>query len=389
MEHRESLVDIVTSKLLTNKKDREAGKHIAIPTPFPRMAKFFPGIQQGRYGIITASSKIGKTKITDFLFLYYPFLFSTFTNTNIKVKIHYFSLEMSKEDKIKEALSFFLYFFKGRRLSADMLDSLYEDYILGDDVVSDILDISGLIKEFEKCVTFYDNIGNPFGIYKVIRDYAQSHGHYIDNKGNVMDLEKLKQNEAEQLKIFRYIPDDPDEYNIVIIDHASLVTPEKEDEKAGNPLHGAMGRLSNRYLMRMRDRWKYIPILVQQQAQSQEGIENMKLGQLRPTHNGLADNKLLGRDVDFMIGLFSPARYNISDHMGYDIRQLKDNHRELLIILNRRGNSVSTQLYFDGAVNYFRELPEASQMNAEIYSAIKQNIVLREIHGITPECLIK
>ena len=387
MEYRESLVDIVRASLLKNKADREAGKQISIPNPFPRMAKFFPGIQKGRYFNITANSKIGKTQITDFLFLYYPFLLKEFSNTNIKPKVHYFSLEMSKEDKIKQAMAFFIYFFKGKRLSSDKLDSLFDDYILGNDVVNDLDDIDPILRRFQDYVTFYDNIANPFGIYKQMRDYANSHGHYVDKDGNVLSLEKIKSDEKEQLKIFRYIPDDEDEYNIVIIDHASLITPEKEDEKAKNPLHNAMSRLSNKYLMRMRDRWKYIPVLVQQQAQAQEGVENMKLGQLRPSHNGLADNKLLGRDCDVMMGLFAPARYNITEHLGYDIRKLGDNHRELLIILNRRGNAVATQLYFDGAVNYFRELPEASMMTAETYDNIKKNNVIREIYGIKPELI--
>jgi replicative DNA helicase len=87
LEYRQSLVSIVKEKLLKNKQDREMGKHICIPTPFPRMAEFFPGIQKGRYGIITANSKIGKTQITDFLFLYYPFLLQKFTNTNLRPKV--------------------------------------------------------------------------------------------------------------------------------------------------------------------------------------------------------------------------------------------------------------------------------------------------------------
>ena len=41
------------------------------------------------------------------MFLYGPYRFVTETDTNIKVKVFYFSLEMSKDDKIKEALSYF------------------------------------------------------------------------------------------------------------------------------------------------------------------------------------------------------------------------------------------------------------------------------------------
>lgn len=266
MEYRQSLVSIVKEKLLKNKQDREMGKHICIPTPFPRMAEFFPGIQKGRYGIITANSKIGKTQITDFLFLYYPFLLQKFTNTNLRPKVKYFSLEMSKEDKMKQALSFFLYFFKGLRLSSDKLDSLYDNYILEDSVVKAIEELEPLMREFEQYVTFIDNIANPFGIYKYVRDYANTTGHYIDSLGNKLDTNKLLTDEKEQFKIFRYIPDNEDEYVIIVIDHASLISPEEGDKKMANPLHSAVSRLSSDYLLKIRDRWKYIPILVQQQA---------------------------------------------------------------------------------------------------------------------------
>ena len=56
--------------------------------------------------------------------------------------------------------------------------------------------------------------------------------------------------------------------------------------------------------------------------------------------------------------MFSPYKYELQNHLGYDITKLKDNIRFLEVLINRDGpqNGVIA-LYFDGAVNYFREMP--------------------------------
>jgi hypothetical protein len=48
----------------TNKFLREQGRDINIPIPFPRMGRYLPGIQKGRYYIVTANSKVSPIKLT-------------------------------------------------------------------------------------------------------------------------------------------------------------------------------------------------------------------------------------------------------------------------------------------------------------------------------------
>ena len=132
---------------------------------------------------------------------------------------------------------------------------------------------------------------------------------------------------------------------------------------------------SSNYLMSVRDRWKFIPVLVAQQAASQESVENTKADKLRPSADGIGIAKNIQQDCDTLVGLFSPARHRKMSWEGYDISQLRDRHRELSIILNRRGNSAVTQLYFNGAANYFKELPLTSQMTQGIYDIISKDQV--------------
>jgi len=370
-ESMSELFDSVFNQILENKSLREQGKDICIPFPFPRFSAEIPGIQKGRYYIVTANSKVGKTQICDFLFMYGPYSFTKNNNTNIKIRIIYFTLEMSKEDKVKQAISHFLFILKGIRIHPDKMDSIFKNYILEDPLVQAIEEIKPYVSDFLSRVTFIDHTRNPYGIYKAVREYAHAHGHYIDKEGTTLNTEWIESGFNEEgKKIFQYVPNDPDEFVIVITDHVSLLTPEKE-----GTLHEAIGKLSSNYSLHIRDRWKYIVVNVQQQAAAQEGVENAAANMIRPSANGLGDNKLTGRDCDMMLGLFAPIRFRRAEWEGYDIKRLRDAYRELSVILNRRGSAVLTDVYFDGCVNYFAELPTSNKMTPEMYKAVEERRV--------------
>lgn len=343
----------VVEELKSNKKIRLEGKDIAIPwLNLPKLSTVIPGVQKGRYIIVTANSKVGKTQIADYLFLYEPlnYIFSEANKGNLKLKIFYFSLEMSKEDKILQMISNKIYNDKQYIVSTDNLRSYFNGYILEDRVEKLIDEYKDYFTKVEEVVTFIDKIRNPFGIYKEIRDYARNNGKFFLNNGVEVDIEKTGLYDY-------YIPNDPNEQVIVITDHISLLTPEK-----GEDLHAAMGRYSSDYCLKMRDNFKYTVVNIQQQSASSEAKKFNLMGgkliidSLRPSADDLGDNKLTGRDADLLIGLFAPNRYKIKTYEGYDITQLKDNYRELSIIFNRRGSSTNLDLYFEGAANYFREL---------------------------------
>ena len=183
----------------------------------------------------------------------------------------------------------------------------------------------------------------------MVRKYALANGkiHYREiNTGN----------EIIQVEDY-YEPNDPEEYVIIMIDHIGLISAEKRNNVQLS-LHESITVLSSDYLIKLRNRFGYIPVVIQQQAQSQESIENKKANRLKPTLDGLGDNKLTQRDADIILGLFSPYRHEIPEYLGYDVKLFKDNIRFLEIIGGRDGGGGTVcPLYFDGAVNYFKELP--------------------------------
>ena len=82
------------------------------------------------------------------------------------------------------------------------------------------------------------------------------------------------------------------------------------------------------------------------------------MGKLKPSVADLGDSKVLARDCDVMLGIFSPFQQELQSYLGYDISKMRDNARFVEVIISRSGGAGSiVPLAFDGCTNYFRELP--------------------------------
>lgn len=53
-----ALYNRVLTELKTNKQLRESNQEIAIPFPFKRFSEYIPGIQKGRYYLLSANQKV-------------------------------------------------------------------------------------------------------------------------------------------------------------------------------------------------------------------------------------------------------------------------------------------------------------------------------------------
>lgn len=348
-ENKKTLYDRVYEQIV-NRRDRLLKGNInCIPWGFPRFEEENPGIEQGKYYLISANSKVGKTQIADWLFLYNTIQQVLENNLKIKLKIFYFSLEMTKEEKMLSAFANILYIKEGLRIAPKDLKSTKADRILSEDVLLIIEKYKPYFEKIEEIVEFIDDVRHPFGIYNLVREYALANGtvHYreINIDGKITKVEDY------------YEPNNPDEYVMIMIDHISLISPEKRNG-VQLTLHESISVLSSDYLIKLRNRFNYIPVVIQQQSAAQESVDNKKANKLKPSLDGLADNKLTGRDANVILGLFSPFRHEIPEYMGYDVVFFKDNIRFLEIMGGREGGAgVTCPLYFDGAVNYFKELP--------------------------------
>lgn len=349
------LFNRVISNIKERKSKVENGGINGIPTPFERFRSEFPVIEQKSIIQITANTKIGKSQITDFLLLYTTFFFAFDHPDKIRLKIFYFSLEMSKEQKELQLMSHLLWVLsKGKyRISPRDLRSVDERNSLSQDII-DILEseqYAAYFKFFEEHVEIIDSIRNPFGIFKFMREYAKANG--IQHTKDIPIIDKETGESVITTVDDYYEANDPDEYVLCIIDHMALMNAEKN-----GTIRDAMIKFSSDYAITLRNKYRYIIGEVIQQAMSQESNDNMKLGKLKPTLDGFGEAKIIARDADLILGLFSPFRHNIRDYEGYNIEKFRDNIRFMEIIAGREGGGGNVcPLYFDGAVNFFKELP--------------------------------
>ena len=346
----------VTERTLNLIKERRQnlldGNINSISSPFKRFSNDFLGIEQGKYYIVTASTKGGKTQLSSYLFFFYPLLYAYNHPDKVKLKIFYYPLEETPETVIERFMSYLLYTLSNKtiRISPQNLRSTNENEPLPDEIIKllESEQYKNILNYFLECVHFYTDT-NPTGIYNSCKGFIQSRGETIYK--NI----PIKDNFTGEIKIvngFDYFkPHKENEYNLIYIDHISLISTEKQMD-----LRESINKLSE-YLVLLRNRYGFTPIVIQQQAFN-ETIDAFKIGKLKPTVTGLSDSKYVARDANLVLSLFTPYNYELREYMGYDITKFRKNITFLEVLVNRNGESNNVApLYVDGAVTYFNELP--------------------------------
>lgn len=351
-------MNLIETTLENLKKRRQKildGGINCIPSPFVRFRSEFPGVEQSLYCIVSSFTKGAKSQFSSFVFVYNTLLYAYYhPETNVKVKILYFPLEETPERIIERFMSYLLYTLsKGKiRISPKDLRSTLDacpEEILS---ILETEEYQNLLKYFEDNVIFNTEDCNPTGIYYSCKRYAEANGtvHY---KKSVYKDEFGILHETD--KAFDYYePNNQNEYRIVVIDTMNLLDSEKGMNKKQT-----IDKMSEYCAKYLRNRYGFTVVAIQQQSTENESVDSIRSSNIRPSKAGLADSKYSANDADIMIGLFSPAKFNLPQYMGYDITKFKDNIRFAEIVTNRNGEMGGIiALYFDGAVCTFRELPK-------------------------------
>lgn len=353
-----SLTDRILETLDNRRKRILEGDINCIPSPFRRLSNSFPGIEQDKYYLVSGSTKSAKTQITNYLFVYTPILYAYEHPEQLRVKIFYFPLEETPENITLRFMSYLLYTLSGKQIRISPMDlkSTNSDKILDEEILNILRS-----DEYQKILKFYeDNVlfmsdRNPTGIYKTIKDYADKNGIIHRKKVKITNKETGNTEEVEAFDY--YEPHDKKEYVIVITDHVSLLNQEK-----GMNLRETINKYSE-YMMIARNNYHYIPVCVHQQSTETTNLEAFKSNKIRPTMAGLSDSKYTAKDCSVMFGITNPFAFELPEYLGYDISKLRSHARFLEIVLNREGESNDiAPLYFDGATNYFAELPPSKDL---------------------------
>ena len=360
----------IYDKLVVNKQNHDSGYYNCIPfMGMERLEMYLPGIEQSTYYLLAAASGVGKSKLARYLFIHNPIVFlENNPNSGIELDILYFSLEESKEKIILAEISKYLYSKYNLVISIKQLASVGRYNVISSEDLAKVRLAEAHVRKFLDRVTIYDNVRNATGIYKTVRNFAMTVGTYYDKDGKPLTPEEVMQVTGgigeTYKKVAGYRLHNPKHYVIVMTDHLGLLQPE-----SGETLWQTMGKMSSNYNLHFRDKFGFIPVVVQQLAADKERVDSNFQGKtiedkLEPTLDSLGDNKTIARDVNVALGLFDPARYKIDNHNGYDITRLKDRYRSMNIMKSRDGiANKKLPLFFNGAVDFFKEMPRTDNID--------------------------
>ena len=349
-----STTSSVIDKLEERRKHAMRGVVNCIPFPFERFRTEVPGIEQEQYVIITASTKVGKSQLANYLYLYNVLDYCFDHPDRCSCHIIYFALEESKQRIIERYMSHLLYKLDGHRIAPVDLRSTSIDYPVDPEIIQLLKSekYQERFRFFEQCVEFDTENTNPTGILRTCEAYAKSVGTY---KSNTITSNS---DWTKEVEVFDdYIQNDPNHYKIVIIDHISLV-----DKEQGFGKKETIDKVSEYFVKYLRNRYKYTCVVIQQQAAEAEGLEALKQKRIVPSNSTGGDSKYTFRDCNLALGLFDPSRLGFAtwpQKDGYDIATgLKNYARFMNVIANRDGEIGGIcPLFFDGAVCDFEELP--------------------------------
>lgn len=366
-----SLKDRVLGNLKRRKEKLLNGGINSIPSPFVRFSDDFIGIEQGSYYLISSTTKGAKTQFASFVFVFNALLYAYNNPNKVRLKIFYYPLEETPEDIMTRFMSFLLYTLSNGKIRIAPVDlKSTKNHKPVDDEILELLnteEYSKIIQFFEDTIIFSSST-NPTGVYTECKRYAEEHGTVYKRKQKIKDEFT---GETKEIDVFdHYEQNDPDEYRIIFYDHVSLTSTEK-----GLTLKQSIDKLSE-YFVILRNRYRFSPVVIQQQAFAGESLDAFRENKLRPTIANLGDSKYCARDCNVALGLFSPFKYELPEYQHYDITKLKDNVRFLEVLVNRGGSPGGlVALYFDGAVNYFNELPRPEEKEAlkQIYDFLVES----------------
>lgn len=191
------------------------GKVNCIPSPFNSFRYDFPGVELGTYYLISGGAKASKSKITNFLFLYNTVMYAYEHPELVRLKIFYALLEEKAENITGKFICYLLYkLSKGKiRIDIKTFKSVDSDRVLAPEVLEllNTLEYQSILNFYEDHVIFIPD-RNPTGIYSTVEKYAKDNGTIHKKKVEGYDKEVFDY----------YVPNDPDEYVLCIIDHIGL-----------------------------------------------------------------------------------------------------------------------------------------------------------------------
>ena len=338
------------------------GKFQGLKNGFSRINKYIFGIQRSCYYLIGALSGGGKSTLVDFMLLN---AIQDAEAKGIPLNVFYYSFEIDEISKKANWLSVLIYQKYNRIIEPEKIKGL-GDFRLDKDeqqIVND--ELINLEKLWSKINWCWQSI-NPTGIRNDLWKFMSSRGSFEKS----IYFDEITNSNKE--KIDKFIPNNPEEYNIVVVDHLYLMKTEKRDGQMFS-FKANIDKWSE-YCVSMRNLFGMTFMNIQQFNQGLSSIERAKFKgiDIAPQQSDFKDTTNPYQDCDIAIGLMNCHKMDMETCLGYNINvpgaswNLKDRFRLMKIIKNRLSrDNIAIGLLFQAEAGQFSELPQSKDLKQE------------------------
>jgi replicative DNA helicase len=331
------------------------GKYEGLYNGFERINEYIFGVQRKCITLIGGQSGCFKTTMLDFIVLN---ALMDAEKKGITLNVHYYSFEIDRLTKKCNWISVQIYLIYGVIVPPEKIKGFGKNRLTKEEQEL-VNSVSPEVNRLFNKINFTFKSENPTGIYKTIWNFMEKRGtftyeHYTDDEGE------------EKKKVKKYTLNDPDEYNLGVIDHLYLTKKEKKFTTKDN-----IDKLSE-YQVELRNLFGFSWINLQQFNQGLSAVERQKFKgvDISPAQGDFKDTTNPYQDADVVIGLMNPYKLDLDTCLGYDVKKLRSNFIMFKVIKNRlAGDNIAFGLYANPKSGSFTELPK--DMNTADYQKYK------------------
>lgn len=340
----------VVDNLYTVIDNGRKGLNKGLSTGLTKLDRITGGVQKGVYTTIFGLSGTGKTNL-----LIYSYIYRILKdNPDKNITIIEYSLEVSAEIIFAKLLS--LYIEEVFHKKIPFTELLSKSLILSDERFKYVLEAKSWLKSIEPKLIIFDKGLTAKRLYSSIMPILLEKG------------KKEKQGDREV-----YIPNDPEQLILVLVDHMSIVLPEN-----GRTLKQEMDLISQ-YLLTLRNKYQISPVVLMQQNREASSTERRKMELTEPDQNSVRDSSSIVQDCEILLAIYSPIKDKLKHYRGYNVigeDGFGDVLKSIIVLKNRYGISDKViPVAFMGSIGKFEELPAPEEItNIEYYQNINKEI---------------
>mgnify|MGYP003575072694 CR=1 FL=1 len=346
-------LDIDNKKAMYHVDRGMKGLNRGLGNGLAKINRYLYGTHRGRYYLIGADSGVGKTTLTDFMYVYN--LFKACEELSIPLDILYFSFEISVIMKKGRWISM-LYFLKyGETIPTDLVYGWTADpsRVMTADQYAKVKVISEEVERIFSKIRFVETSVTPYRMFDMMLHRAGAYGDLVKNASKA----------SGPSAYVGYKNNTPDVVKVTVVDHLALA------DDMGKGLKASMD-LASSLFVKARNLWDETVVVIQQfntelQSASREHKHEMAYV---PTRQDLGDSRYTYRDADVVLGLTKPVDYQLTKLREYtELSKWGKYFLQLHIMKNRYGGGTGdfVPLFNNPIAGVPEELPsQATGWNA-------------------------